>query len=298
MNNVPAPQEDPIRVALMAAWHSFPMAPADGRIVVGPVDLADPAAPGARVAALMAGEHMVRLVTTAVPFVAGSAAEELYNLDATPEETFGELIVRDVNGDHHPDVVLFRRREETVETLVPLGIRAQIYTVRTNPEVTLARLVRAQLELAGVDDAAAFDAALATLGRYEPPTAGMSPARFIARLRYATPAEFRSVVPDPGIRLCTDYPNRRGVREKHCEFVPRARLTDARIRGPAQGALGVFAEVYTEPGSDLIEPNCQRHGAELRCGSSVGGPAGVDWTLRGEGASLRIVEISPWAESE
>ena len=34
----------------------------------------------------------------------------------------------------------------------------------------------------------------------------------------------------------------------------------------------------------------QRH-KQLRCGASVGGPVGVDWTLSGEGASLRIVEI-------
>jgi len=170
--------------------------------------------------------------------------------------------------------------------------------VQMTPEVSLARRVRAAVELAGVDDAAAFDAALPTLGRYEPPVAGMSPARFIARLRYATPAEFRAAVADRGLRLCADFPNRRGVREKHCELIPRARLTDARIRGPAQRALGTFAKVYAEPASALIEPSCQRQGAALRCGASVGGPAGVDWTLSGEGASLRLVEISPWAESE
>lgn len=282
----------------MTAWRSLPNRAADARVVLGPVDVSDPAAPRTRVVALMAGGTITELVTTAVPFVEGGASEERYRLSAPPEETFRDLVVRDANGDRHPDVVLFRRLDDTPDTMVSVRALAEIFTVRTAPQVALARLVRVQVELAGVDNAADFDAALGTLGRYEPPVAGVSPARFIARLRYATPAEFRAAVDPRGLRLCTDFPDRRGMREKLCERVPRARLTDARIRGSAQPALGEFAEIYTESGSGLFDPLCQRQDAVLHCGAVSSGHRGVTWAFSGEGASLRLVEISPWAEAD
>lgn len=296
-SDVPAPQEDPIRVALRAAWRAqHPSDAAEPRVLVGPVDLTDPATPGPRAAALMASGDVVELVATAVPYAASGAATQPFSVSGAVAEHFGELVARDVNGDRHPDAVLFRR-EDVTEGYLPLGVRTAIFTLRSGEEAALGELVRASLELAGVDSPAALDAALPTLGRYEAPAAGMSPARFIARLRYATPAEFRAAVAPRGLRLCTDFPGRNEVRVKRCTLYPTARLTDALITGRVRRDLGSFAEVYTEPGGELQAPACERRGAETVCGANIGGPAGVNWTLVGEGATMRLAEVSPWHEA-
>jgi hypothetical protein len=158
-------------------------------------------------------------------------------------------------------------------------------------------MVRAEVQLLGVRDDAAVAAALPTMNAYEAPAAGVSPARFLARLRYATPAQFRAAVASTGLRLCTDLPDRTGNRRRRCATTPVARLTDALITGRIRRDLGTFDEVLTDEAGELTMPSCQRQGAEIHCGANIGGPAGVGWALVGEGATLRLIEVCPWAES-
>ncbi len=292
-----APAADPRRDALMAAWRATHPDVAGEVSVRGEIiDVPDPAAPGARVAAVLVHETALTLVLTPVPFVAGQqASTSLSMLNAT--EAFTSISARDVNGDQRPDLAVFLSAEEVVADYLPLQHFAHFFALRTEPERSLASMVRAEVQLFGVRDDAGLAAALPTLNAYEPPTAGMSPMRFLSRLRYATPAQFRAAVAPSGLRLCTDFPDRTGNRRQRCVNTPVARLTDALITGRVRNSLGEFTDIVVDDDSGLQTPSCQRHGAEIRCGASVGGPSGVNWSLIGEGATLRLIEISPWAES-
>jgi hypothetical protein len=292
------PATDPRRDAVLAAWNAA-APPGDGtaEILAGPIDYPDPEAQGLRVAAVVGRGEDAQLLVTPVPFVAGAAMSASLSLSSTAAEAIAGLSARDLNGDHRDDLAVFLRREYELENYISLQRFALLYTPVTSPERELKPLIRAENELLGVRDDAALAAALPNLHTYEPPSEGMSPARFIARLRYATPAQFRAAVAATGLRLCTDLPDRTGNRRKRCTTYPAARLTDALITGRIRHDLGVFVEVLVDDTSDLQSPSCQRAGREIQCSASVGGPAGVGWSVIGEGAAMRILEISPWAES-
>lgn len=293
----PAAPADPRREAVLAAYRAENANPSSPPTLVGdPIDYPDEGV-GPRVAAVVAVGDSATLVVTPVPYVEGQHATGSLLLTGAPAEVIAGLSARDINGDHKNDVAVFLRREYELENYAPLQHFARFYTLVTTPAREMKPLERAEVELLGVRDDAGLAAAIPTLGRFEAPAEGMSPARFIARLRYATPAEFRQVVPAAGLRLCTDVPDRTGNRRKRCTTYPAARLTDALITGRIRRDLGVFVEVLEDDTHNLTFPSCQRQGAELQCGADIGGPAGVNWSVVGEGASLRIAEISPWAES-
>jgi hypothetical protein len=295
----PAPAADPRRDAVLAAWRaSNPNATDAPSVLAGPIDYTDESVPGARVAAVVVGgSSSLALVVTAVPFSAESLATGTVSLLGDAQNAIASMSARDVNGDHHPDVAVFLRNEQVLENYVPLQRLAYFYTLQTQPERSMAPMVRSTVHLLGVRDDAALAAALPSLQAYEPPSPGLSPARFIARLRYATPAQFREAVAPSGLRLCTDMPDRTGNRRKRCTTYPVARLTDALITGRIRHDLGQFVDVLADDTSELTEPSCQREGQEVHCGANIGGPAGVDWSVVGEGAAMRLIEISPWAES-
>lgn len=299
---------DPSTTALLAAYHSgapraATRASTDApRVLFGPVAVQDPTDEGARVVAILGDETSARLVYTAVPFVAAQHAAlslgegELGEI--APRAITG-LAVRRINGDSRPDIAVFTNDERTTERYLPLQMFMHLYTLRAEPdqERSLAPLVRTQLELAGVRTERELDAQLATLGRFEAPTATMSPARFIARLRYATLAEFVSVVPAGGLRLCNDVPDRTGRRRKACRAVARAAIrADFEARFNIRRVLSPFAELEGDDSYQLTTPACQRARAQLECSANVGGPAGVNWTLSSEGALLRVAEITAWHE--
>ena len=291
------PPPDPRREAVVAAWRAAnPNAAAAPSLIGDPIDYPDEGV-GPRVAAVVSTGSDALLVVTPVPYAAGQQATASLLLTGAPAEVIAGLSTRDINGDHKNDVAVFLRREYELETYAPLQHFAHFYTLVTTPEREMKPLERAAVELLGVRDDAALAAALPNLGHYEAPAEGMSPARFLARLRYATPAEFRQAVASTGLRLCTDLPDRTGVRRKRCTTYPAARLTDALITGRIRRDLGTFVDVLTDDTHDLTFPNCQRAGAEMRCHANAGGPIGVDWSVVGEGAAMRVIEISPWAES-
>jgi len=292
-----APQVDPRSAALVAAWRAAnPQETGEVTVRGEPVDVPDPTDPGARAAGVVQHGSDATLVLTAVPFVAGSAATVGLSYDLAPESITG-VSARDLNGDRRPDLAVFSRDERVLESYLPLQRYARFFALRTGPERSLAAMVRAEVQLLGVRDDAGLAAALPTMNAYEPPAAGMSPVRFLSRLRYATPAQFRAAVAPSGLRLCTDLPDRTGNRRRRCATTPVARLTDALVTGRIRQQLGTFDEVESDEVGELTMPSCQRQGAEIRCGASVGGPAGVYWSLVGEGESLRLVEVCPWAES-
>lgn len=292
------PPTDPRREAVLAAWRADAAGQTDApSLVAGPVDFPGEGADGARVAAVVASGSNAELVVTAVPFVAGSQVHTSLTISGDPTTVIAGLSVRDVNRDQRPDVAVFLREEYQLADYLPFQHFALFYTLRTQPERSLAQLVRSELELLGVRDDAALATALPAQGSYEPPAEGMSPVRFLARLRYATPAQFRQAVAATGLRLCTDLPDRTGVRRKRCTTFPAARLTDALITGRIRRDLGQFVDVLSDEPDGLTTPSCQRAGREVHCNANIGGPAGVDWSLVGEGASMRLIELSPWAES-
>lgn len=293
-----APVPDARRDALLAAWNAVaPAAPEPASIVAGPIAYAEAGAAEARVAAVVARGDSAMLIVTPVPFVAGRQAVASLSLTGAPADVVAGLATRDINGDHRDDVAVFLRREYELEGYLPLQRFALLYTLQTTPERSMAPLIRAEQQLLGVRDEASLAAATQGLDAYEPPAAGLSPVRFIARLRYATPAQFRAAVAPAGLRLCTDLPDRTGVRRKRCTTYPAARLTDAMITGRIRRDLGEFAVELVDDVRQLTTPSCQRVNQEVHCGANVGGPAGTDWSLVGEGAAMRIAEISPWAES-
>lgn len=296
--DVPAtPPPDPAREAVLAAWSRGNLRGSGApRVVAGPIDCADAGQP-ARVAAVVASEGSATLVVTPVPAVEGRALNADISFEGTPEESIAGLSARDVNGDGRRDLAVFVRREVVLEGYAPIQRFMQLFSVVTDGEGSLAPMVRAEIELLGVRDDSALAAALPSLGAFEPPSDGLSPARFIARLRYATPAQFRAAVAPSGLRLCTDFPDRTGNRRKRCVTHPAARLTDALVTGRIRRDLGQFADIFTDDASALAAPYCARREREVHCGANVGGPAGNSWSLVGEGAAMRLVEISPWAES-
>ena len=292
-----APATDPRRAALVAAWRADnPQEIGDVTVRGEPVDVPDPSAPGARAAGVVMHGTDARLVLTAVPFVAGSQATAGLSYELAPEAITG-VSARDLNGDQRLDLAVFVREEPVLDDYLPLQRFARFFALHTNAAPLLAPMVRAEVQLLGVRDDDALAAALPTMNTYEPPAAGMSPVRFLARLRYATPAQFRAAVASTGLRLCTDLPDRTGNRRRRCATTPVARLTDALITGRIRRDLGVFDEVQTDEAGELTMPSCQRQGAEIRCRANIGGPAGVHWALLGEGETLRLIEVCPWAES-
>lgn len=294
---VAAPPVDPRREAVLAAWGASVPNSAAPVILSGPIEYTEEGAAGARVAAVVVANSSAQLVVTAVPFVAGQQALAMLSLEGDAAEAVAGLAAHDVNGDHHTDVAVFLRRESTVEGYLPLQRFTRIFSLTTTPERQMSPMDRAEVELLGVRDAEALTAALPTLGHYEAPRDGLSPARFIARLRYATPAEFRQAVAPTGLRLCTDLPDRSGTRRKRCVAHALSRLTDALITGRIRRDLGQFVDILVDDARDLTFPSCRREGAETQCNANRGGPDGVNWSVVGEGASMRLIEISPWAES-
>ncbi|MFO0624607.1 MAG: hypothetical protein U0325_03250 [Polyangiales bacterium] len=294
---VAAPPADPRREAVLAAWSASVPNSAAPTILSGPIAYPEEGAAGARVAAVVVANSSAQLVVTAVPFVAGQQALAMLSLEGDAADAVTGLAAQDVNGDHHTDVAVFLRREPAVEGYLPLQRFARIFSLTTTPERQMSPMDRAEVELLGVRDAEGLTAALPTLGHYEAPRDGMSPARFLARLRYATPAEFRQAVAPTGLRLCTDVPDRSGTRRKRCVNHPVARLTDALITGRIRRDLGQFVDILVDDARDLTFPSCRREGQEIQCNANRGGPDGVNWSVVGEGAAMRIAEISPWAES-
>ncbi len=291
------PPADPRREAVLAAARANAVNAEVPVIVAGPIDFPDPEAQGIRVAAVVGSGNDARLLVTPVPFVDGAVLTTPIMITGTPQDDIAGLSTRDINGDHHPDLAVFLRREYELENYVPLQRFARLYTIGTTPERSLAALIRAETQLLGVRDDAALAAAIPGLNAYEAPAEGMSPARFIARLSFATPAQFRAAVASTGLRVCTDLPDRTGNRHKRCATHPVARLTDAMITGRIRHDLGTFVDVLSDDTRELTDPSCQRVRSEIHCGANVGGPAGTDWALVGEGATLRLIEVSPWAES-
>jgi hypothetical protein len=294
---IAAPPSDPRRDAVLAAWNATVPNSAAPTILSGPIEYPGEAAAGARVAAVVAANNSAQLVVTPVPFVAGQQALAMLSLAGDPAEAVAGLAAQDVNGDHNTDVAVFLRSEPTVEGYLPLQRFTRLFSLTTTPERQMSPMDRAEVELLGVRDAEGLTAALPTLGRYEAPRDGLSPARFLARLRYATPAEFRQAVAPTGLRLCTDVPDRTGTRRKRCVAHALPRLTDALITGRIRNDLGQFVDILVDDARDLTFPSCRREGAETQCNANRGGPNGVNWSVIGEGASMRLVEISPWAES-
>ena len=292
-----APASDPQRDALMAAWRATsPMDQVAPTVLAGPTDCTDPATPGARVAAVLSHGQDLLLVVTPVPFETEKSATLTLSSEGGAESLVG-MTVRDANGDHHPDVAVFLRNDRELEGYVPIGEYMTLVTYTTEPYPQLSSLERVRMQLLGVRNEGELVAGLATLNTYEAPAAGMSPMRFISRLRYATPAQMRAAIAPTGLRLCTDFPDRTGNRRKRCRTVPVAGLTDALLNGAVRNSLGEFTEVITDELNGLQGGSCQRHGRETQCGASIGGPSGDSWTLIGEGASMRLIELAPWAES-
>lgn len=293
---------DPRITALLAAWGASETSAGAPRILFGPIAVDDPTDVGPRVVAILGEGARAKLVYTAVPFVAGQQAAL-----ALGERDFGEidpskitgLAVRRINGDTRPDIAVFTSDERTIEQYVPLQMFTHLFTLRTDPEGerTLHALIRTQLELAGIRTEQELDAQLPTLGRFEAPTAGMSPARFIARLRYATIEQLVSVVPAAGVRLCNDVPDRTGRRRKSCRSVARSAIRgEFAARFNIHQTLAPFAEVEGDDSYQLTTPACQRARNQLDCGANIGGPAGLNWTLSSEGDLLRVAEITAWHE--
>lgn len=291
-----APAANPALTAVLAAHHADQRNwSGTPRVLFGPIAVDDPTDPGQHAVAVVMGESP-SLVYTAVPFVAGqSAAGSLYGVDA---EKITGLSVRRINGDQRPDVAVFLRDEVVTESYVGVGLLARFYSLDTSTERTMVPLYRSELELAGVRSEAELDAQIPTLGRFEAPTATTSPGRFLARLRYATPEQFVSVVPATGLRLCRDVPDRSGNRRKTCRSVARNRVaSEYTARYNIRQALGEFADTGVDDHRGLQTPSCQRRAQELTCGANEGGPVGVNWALSVEGGVLRIAEVSPWHES-
>ncbi len=293
-----APPTDPRREALTAAWMStHPEGGETFSILAGPTDYHDAATPGARVAAVIKRGSSAILVVTPVPFDAEKVATLTLPNDVSDAGEVVGMTVRDVNGDHRDDVAVFQLHDRTLEGYVPLGEFMSLVTYMPEPYPQLASLERIRMQLLGTGNDAEFATALQTLNTYEPPAQGMSPMRFISRLRYATPAQFRAAVAPGGLRLCTDYPDRTGNRHKRCRTVLVSQMTDAMITGVIRNSLGEFTEVITDDLNGLQGGSCQPQGREIHCGASVGGPSGDSWSLIGEGASMRLIELAPWAES-
>lgn len=265
------------------------------RILFGPIAVDNPSEPGRHAVAVVDNDGPT-LVYTAVPFVAEQAATgSLTNIEATK---VSGLAVRRINGDPQPDFVVFTSDETVVPEYVAIGVRALMFTLDTRQERTLAPLVRAQLELAGVTTEAELDAQLPTLGRFEAPTASTPPGRFLARLHYATAEQFVSVVAASGIRLCMDEPDRRGVRHKRCRSYARNRIAaEYTARYNIQRTLANFTEVESDDHDNLSTPSCRPEPQLLQCNANFGGPIGVDWQLVTENNVLRIAELSAWHES-
>jgi len=289
---------DARREALVAAWRAAnPQSTAGPAVLAGPLDFADPVTPGPQVAGVIGDDRSATLVLTAVPFAEGHAITASLSISGAPRDVIAGLSARDVNGDHRPDLAVFLRSEYELDGYIPFQHFALLFTVHGQPERNLAPLVRAEMRLLGVRDDVALAAALPGLITYEAPAEGLSPIRFLARLGYATPAQFRAAVAPAGLRLCTDLPDRTGNRRRRCVTTPAARLTDSMITGRIRTDLGQFVEVLVDDPNGLQVPSCQRHGTELRCGANIGGPAGSSWAFVGEGSALRIAELGPWAES-
>lgn len=302
-----APAVDPRTTALLAAYNrsdssGAARASTAPRVLFGPIAVQDPTDVGARVVAILGDETQAKLVYTAVPFAAGQQAVLSLgegDLGEIAPRAITGLAVRRINGDTRPDIAVFASEERTTESYLPLQMFTHLFTLRAEPEQerSIAPLIRTQLELAGVRTEQELDAQLATLGRFEAPTATMSPARFIARLRYATLDELVSVVPAAGLRLCNDVPDRTGRRRKSCRAVARAAIrAEFEARFNIRRVLSPFAELEGDDSYQLTTPACQRARNQLDCGANVGGPAGVHWTLTSEGNLLRVAEITAWHE--
>lgn len=295
-----APRVDPNRESVLAIWHrENPSLTATPEFVAGPV----PWGPlEGRLVALVATSDTAWLVTAPTP--GGTPAENVGQVtqialsgEGTARAALGAMTLRDLTGDGAPEVVVFVTREQPVESYVAMQDFTRVFGISSMGPWMARPMTRIELQLLGVRDEAGLNAAAPTLGHYEAPTAGMSPGRLLARLPYANAAELRAVIAPAGLRLCNDTPVNGGPRRKRCTMFPRARLTDAFLTTRVHQALGSFEDFEgDDAATQLVAPSCQRNGDTLRCTASVGGPAGNDWTFTGDGETLRLVELSAWAE--
>lgn len=280
--------------AVLSAARREGSAAQNPRILFGPIAVEDPTEPGRRAVAVVDNGDPV-LVYTAVPFVAEQVATGSLTLIEASKIT--GLAVRRINADQRPDFAVFSSEEPVVADYVAIGVTARLFALDTRTARALAPLVRAELELAGVRNEAELDAQIPTLGRFEVPTASTTPARFLARLRYATAEQFVSVTAAAGIRLCIDEPDRRGVRHKRCRTLARSRIAaEYTARYNIQRVLTAFTEMEGNNHDGLTTPSCQPEPQLLQCGANEGGPVGVNWQLVTENNVLRIAEVSPWHE--
>lgn len=291
-----APTVDPRVTALLAAYGRS-MRNNVVEVLLGPVDLRERGADAPRAAAVLRDGERTELVMTPVPFVEGSAASSSVIPEGSARDEIAELLVRDVDRDGREDLVVLLRRERVVGEDLPLGAFVRAFALETRPARDLAPMARAELLLLGVRDAAALDAALPTLNRFVPPSEGMSPARLLAQLADATPAEFRQAIAATGLRVCSE----RGLQQRtvrRCVHHPMARLTDALIATEIRPRNFNFAERLSRDFSGLGPPVCRRTAEGVACHAvySANPAAGRSWSLVGEGASLRLAAVTAHEE--
>ena len=284
------------RVTAVLAAHGAPQRGGALEVVAGPVDVREPGVVALRAAAVIRDGDRVNVVLSPVPFTAGSEAMGTVMFDGAREGDVADLLVRDVDRDGHDDLVVLLRRERFVGEGVPLGAYAQVFALDLAFGRALSGLLRAELLLLGVRDAAALDAALPHLTRYEPPADGVAPARLVARLEYATPDELRRVVAPSGLRLCDDAVVR-GRPVPRCATHAAGRLTDAMITDRIRRRYLGFAELEHTDFRGLGWPTCRRVAAGVECSATDSAQvAGASWLLVGEGAAMRVAAMSAFVE--
>ena len=298
----PSPPEDPARAAVLATWRArMPGWPSPPRLHGSPVAWPGGPAGSERVVVAVSAvgnipaADAVFLVATAVPSRdgAGEVAAMEFVGPSGPSALLAGLSVRDLNHDGVPDVAVLLSPDPSPGAGVHPLLRA--FTATAEAPFGFVGLPTAQSRLFGVRDDAAVAAALPSMDRFEPPTADTDPIRFVARLELATATELRSVLAEPGLRLCHDL-QRAGRHQRRCEQIPLARVNDA-VVARMHRDLGGFAAIERTDGfSDgVLTPECTREDALIRCHASAGGPRGIDWLLSGDGATLRLVEATDWS---
>ena len=200
--------------------------------------------------------------------------------------------VKDVDKDGAAELVVVADGAPTSPT-DPYGV----WVYGMNPKTKKAtRMPVIELRALGATDAASVERELALPG-LGPLTA--PPARLIARLPLATPDELKALVGPTGVKTCT-----RLAEKKNCTPVAQKQIDAAKVRVIAKigGTISPWEIDGLDPSDALEAPSCsddEKNPKLVRCGASVGGPAGGEWVFEktGNGAGLRLAEVWSWAET-
>ncbi|MFO0624204.1 MAG: hypothetical protein U0325_01190 [Polyangiales bacterium] len=271
-----------VREALAAAQRA---APAGLTWIAGPWVVRERGLATPRLAALVGLEGRAALVSVGQTSDAPPTRWCELGLRGDARDT-AAVFVRDVDRDGTDEVIVVAR-DEPVREGIPLQARATVYTIDTSLGPSWVSLDRIGLALAGDTDEAGVDVSLVRLGHDEPPHAGTVPARFVARLVDASPAGFRAVIDPRGLRVCDPGPRGRSV----CRTLAAAGIADAEVARLQRRYVDLVERGGTDPPGVSLQ-SCQRAGDAVTCGGShYTQNYGLSWTVRGEGAAMRLVEV-------